>query len=189
MNPSRMPGQDNDVSVGMVKYLFLALLIFPGLGALVTAFSRGPAGRGPDSFGSLLAFGAVCLSIAGFWIYWDHKTRVRTPEDELEQLLFTVARKFRRTRSLQDIVDEYRAHGATDDTLMFIRGAPLMLQQRGEKKIQSGYTLLATGVTMFVIGLAVPKSIAHHGLVGGIAAMGGGFGFMIQGFRQKKAFR
>src|SRR5947207_818838 len=115
------------------KLLLLALLWFSGLALIALSFVRAaPNINWPAS--SFLVWGLCCLLVAVVWMYWDRKRRRLTPDETVDQLLLEVARRFRRTRSLDAIADEYRAAGASDDTLGLIRSAPQMLKTRAEAK-------------------------------------------------------
>ncbi len=171
-----------------LKALGLALLLFLGIGFFAMALIPRPSTSQRAAPSKLVAWGSFCLLGAGAWMYWDHKSRILTPDEEFEKFLSDVAKRFRHTRSLKAVEDEYRAKGATDDTLMMIRGAPQMLKARGDAKVSMGLQLLGVGL-IFTAGAYLFSRLngGQHYEVG-ITAIGGGIGFIILGIRQRNAF-
>ena len=171
------------------KLLSLALLVFFGLSLISLAFVPGLPSSGFPSPSQLVVWGFVFLLIAAVWLWWDRKRRRLTPDEEIEQLLFDVAKRYRQTRSLDIIVTEYREKGATDDTLMFIRSAPQMLKTRADTKVQLGRQLLLLGLifTAAVYCLSQITGFSHYEVA--VGAIGGGVGFILDGIRQQRAFR
>jgi hypothetical protein len=172
-----------------LKLWLLALLVFLGLSLIALAFVPGSPSSGFPPPSRFIMWGIACLLIAAVWIWWDRKRRRLTPDQEIEQLLFDVAKRYRQTRSLDTVVEEYRAKGATDHTLMIIRSAPRMLKQRADAKIQLGVSLLGTGLlfTAATYWLAHTVGFSHYEVA--IGAIGGGVGFTLDGIRQRRAFR
>jgi len=171
-----------------LKVWGLGLLIFVGLSLIGLAFIAGSPYPGTPTPLQIGSWGLLCLLVASVWMYWDHKRRVLTPDEEIEKMLLDVARRYRHTRSLETIADHYRMRGASDETLMMIRTAPQSLRARGKAKVNIGMQLLVIGVifTAFAYYLARVTGGNHYEVA--IGALGGGAGFIIQGLRQRAAF-
>ena len=171
------------------KLLVLAILWFSGLALIALSFVRAaPNINLPDPL-SFITWGVCCLLIAVVWMYWDHKRRRLTPDEALDQLLSEVARCYRRTRSLDAVTDEYRAAGASDDTLRLIKSAPQMLKARAEAKLILGVQLFVTGIILTGGAFLLSRYLGFSHYEVAIGAIGGGVGFIIDGLRQKRAFK
>ena len=134
-------------------------------------------------------WGTGCLMIAALWIWWDYKRRSLTPEAQGERLLFDVAKRYQQVHSLEAVVEEYRASGATNETLALIRSAPVILRKRAEAKIHVGIPLLVTGLVLTggAYLLARTAGLSHYAVA--IGAIGGGVGSILDGLRQRRCFR
>ena|SRR5688572_4547645 len=119
-----------------LKTLFLAILILAGLSLVALAFVPAAPTSGFPPPWKLASWGLLGLLVAGVWIYWDHKRRALTPDEEVDKLLLHVAKRYRQTRSLEAIEDEYRTQGASDDTLMMIRSAPMSVRGQSPPPIR-----------------------------------------------------
>jgi hypothetical protein len=122
-------------------------------------------------------------------MYWDHKRRRVTPDEAVDQFLLEVARRYRRTRSLDAIADEYRAAGASEETLGLISGAPQMLKMRAGAKITLGIQPLGTGIILTGGAFLLSRTLGFSHYEVAVGAIGGGVGFIVDGLRQKGAFR
>jgi len=122
-------------------------------------------------------------------MYWDHKRRQLTPDEAVYQLMLEVARRYRRTQSLDAIVDEYRAGGASEDTLSLIRAAPQMLKIRAEEKTRLGIQLFFGGIILTGGAFVLSRSSGISFYELGVGLIGGGAGFIIDGLRQKGTFK
>ncbi len=170
------------------KLVLLAFLWFSGLALIALSFVRAPPTVDwPAS--SFFAWGLCCLLVAIVWMYWDRKRRRLTADETVDQLLLEVARRYRRTRSLDAIADEYRAAGASDETVELIRVAPQMLNMRAEAKIRLGVQLLVTGIVLTAVAFLVSRLLGFSHYEVAVGAIGGGVGFIIVGLRQRRAFR
>jgi hypothetical protein len=164
-----------------LKLLLLASLWFFGFALIAFSFvKKASLGCG--------AWGGLCILAALVWMYWDNKRRLITPDEELEELLMEVARRYRHTRSLNVIVDEYRERGAAEDTLNFVRSAPRMLKTRADAKILLGLQLLTGGLVATIVTCWLSRAIGFNHYEVAVGALGGGFGFLITGLRQQRAF-
>lgn len=171
------------------KLLPLALLWFIGLSLIALSFVKGSTDSSSAFPSTFVVWGLCCILIAVVWMYWDHKRRRLTPDEEVEVLLLEVARHYRRTRSLDAIADAYREAGASEYTLQLIRSAPRLLKTRAEAKISLGMQLLGVGIlfTMITFLLSQAMVFAHYELA--IGAIGGGIGFIVIGLRQRRGFK
>jgi hypothetical protein len=171
------------------KLLVLAILWFSGLALIALSFvSAAPNVNWPHP-SSFITWGICCLLIAVVWMYWDRKRRRLTPDEALDQLLSEIARRYRRTRSLDAVTDEYRAAGASDDTLRLIKSAPQMLKTRAEAKLILGVQLFVTGIILTGGAFLLSRYLGFSHYEVAIGAIGGGVGFIIDGLRQKRAFK
>ncbi len=173
---------------GSTKLWVLALLWFCGLSLIALSLVKGPPSGDFPPPSAFVVWGTCCILVALIWMYWHHKRYRLTPDEELEQLLLDVARRYRHTRSLDAIVEEYRERGASEDTLDFIRSAPRMLKTRADAKIHLGLQLLATGI-IFTAGaywLSRASGFSHYEVA--VGAIGAGVGFIMAGLRQQRAF-
>ena len=171
-----------------VKLWLLALLWFSGISLIALSFIRAaPNINWPTS--SFLIWGLCCLFFAVVWMYWDRKRRRLAPDEVVDQFLLEIARRYRRTRSLNAIADEYRAAGASDDTLRLIRLAPEMLKTRAEAKVSLGVQLLVTGIFLTGVAFVLSRTLGFSHYEVAVGAIGGGVGFIIAGLRQKRAFK
>jgi hypothetical protein len=173
----------------IMKVWALGFLLFVGLSLIALAFVPAQAYPGTPTPLQIATWGLLCLLTAGVWMYWDHKRRVLTPDEEIEELLLDVAKRYRHTRSLETIVDEYRMRGASDETLMVIRTAPQSLRARGKAKVSIGMQLLAIGLLFTAAAYYVARVFGGNHYEVAIGAIGAGVGFVIQGIRQRTAFR
>lgn len=178
-----------DLPHGSIKVWVLGALWFCGLGLIALSFDKGLPGTPPPVAPSrLVVWGICCILVSLGWMYWDHKRRRLTPDEEVEQLLLDVARRYRHTRSLDAIADEYREKGASEYTLDLIRSAPRMLKSRADTKIRLGLQLLTAGiiVTAGTYWLSRVAGFSHYEIA--VVAIGGGLGFIVAGLRQQRAF-
>lgn len=171
------------------KLIGLALLVFLGASLIALAFVPGPGNRGSAFPPQIMAWGVVCLFVAGIWLWWDRKRRRLTPDEQTEQLLYAAIKRYRRIGTWEGVIAEYRALGASEEELENIREAKQTLRIRGEAKITMGCQLLATGVILTVIMYFVGKWIGFHHYEVQIGAIGGGAGFIADGIRQRNAAR
>jgi hypothetical protein len=170
---------------GTLKLWTLALLWFTGLSFIALSFVKSTPSSDFPTPAEFVMWGLSCLGVAVVWMYWDYKRRRLTPDQQVEHLLFEVARRYRRIRSLDTVVNEYRAQGASEETLAIIRSAPQILKTRAEAKIGVGIRIFVAGI--IITGGVSWLSKAHYEIA--IGALGGGIGLIIDGFRQRRAFR
>ena len=181
------PQNQMEAFLTRLKVYFLALLLFAGLALVGYAF-LGVQSRTGFKWEPAM-WGTGCLMIAALWIWWDYKRRSLTPEAQGERLLFDVAKRYQQVHSLEAVVEEYRASGATNETLELIRSAPLILRKRAEAKIHVGIPLLVTGLVLTggAYLLARTAGLSHYAVA--IGAIGGGVGSILDGLRQRRCFR
>lgn len=170
-----------------LKLFALASLWAFGLGLLALAFVKGPR-NGLANPSAFLFAGSCFILSATVWMYWDHKRRRLTPDEEMEHLLLNVAKRYRQTRSLDAIVEEYRMRGATDDTLSFVRAAPRMLKTRADAKVQLGLQLLGVGIILLPVMYWTSRLLGGSHYEVSATAIGGGLGFILTGLWQQRAF-
>jgi hypothetical protein len=167
----------------------LGILVFAGLTLIALGFVNSNAASEFPTPSQFVTWGLLCLFVAGVWMYWDHKRRVLTPDEEIDKLLLDVAKRYRQTGSLAAVVDEYRTKGASDDTLTMIRAAPGMLRTRADTKVRMGMELLGVGLILTVVAYGLARVIGASHYEVGVGAIGGGVGFIAVGIRQRRAFR
>lgn len=167
----------------------LALLIFCGLGLVGVAFLDAPPSTGIPAPSRLVTWGIACLLIAGIWIFWSYKRRRLSRDQAVDELILDVARRYAQTRSLNCVVDEYRANGASDEILSIVRAAPQILKTRSDMKLRVGFQLVFAGSILTAMAYWLARFFAFSHYEVAVGAIGGGLGFIIDGLRKRRAFR
>ncbi len=156
--------------------LFYSFFLSGGAFRLENGFKRAPV---------QIVIGIAGLAIAAIWIYADNRGHVATDEEKRERLMLDIAKRIRKTGvSIDTIVQEYSAKGATQETLELIRTTPSRLAAQGAQKFALGIALLVGGG-----GLTLGSHLLFAGqfVLFFYGAIGVGLAFTIQGARMKIA--
>ena len=98
-------------------------------------------------------------------------------------------KRYRKTGSVTEIVEDYRAKGVDDYTLSLVRTAPEKLRARADAKVQVGYFLFAFGVLVTGVTYCLARTfgLSHYGVAFGAIAVGSGL--WLDGLRLRLASR
>ena len=176
----------NSLLTGLKQLLFVVFMIV-GAGCILLSFpTPTPLGVPRSTF---IMWGSGCLVGAAIMVWLDRKRRGETPDEQTEQLLVDVLKRYRRTGSLSQIVEEYRAKGVDDYTLSLVRTAPEKLRARAHAKVQAGYLLFAFCVLCTGITYCLARTFGFSHYVVAIGGIGVGSGLWLDGLRLRLAFR
>jgi hypothetical protein len=170
-----------------LRHLLFIVFMIVGAGSILLSFPT------PTPFGvprsTFIMWGSGCFVGAAVMVWLDRKRRGETKDEQTEQLLVDVLRRYRKTGSLHEIVEEYRASGVDDYTLSLVKTAPEKLKARADSKVQAGYRLFAFGVLCTGITYCLARTFGLSHYVVAIGALGVGSGLWLDGLRLRLAFR
>ena len=135
-------------------------------------------------FPNLKIPGLVCLIFGIFWLYFDHRNRILTQDEQTEKLLLKAATRYKQTGSWNTVIAEFRASGFSEYTLFRLQNAPQILSQRAKLKIQKGLALMALGLFLIISHYLMVR--LDHLRYEAFVALGAGLGLMLQGFWLKR---
>src|SRR5579883_514697 len=176
----------NSFLAGLRHLLFVVFMI-AGTGCILLSFpTPTPLGVARSTF---IMWGIGCVVGAALMVWLDRKRRGESQDDQIEQLLVDVLKRYRKTGSLSEIVEEYRAKGVDDYTLSLIRTALEKLRARADRKVEVGFRTFAFGVlcTGITYCLARGFGLSHYWVA--IGAVGVGSGLWLDGLRLRLALR
>ena len=171
-----------------LKLWGLALLIFAGIALCLLALIPDSPRGGATPSARLVMWGAGCFCVAAIWIWWDRRCRQLTPDEKTEQLLFEVAKRYRRVKSLDAVLDEYRCQGASEGTLELVKCAPRLLKARGDVKLQVGIQIFLLGFILTAGTYVLGRLVGFSQYIIAFGAIGGGVGLILDGIRQRRSF-
>lgn len=171
---------------GLRQLLFVLFMIVRAGCALLSFPTPSPLGVPRSTF---IMWGTGCLVGAGLMIWFDRNRRGDSPDEQTEQLLVDVLKRYRKIRSLDAVVAEYRANGASDYTLSLVRTAPEKLRARANAKVQAGYGLFAFGVLCTGVTYCLARTFGFSHYLVAIGALGVGSGLWLDGLRLRLTFR